>query len=90
MNWREIKNAIYNLIALSLTRTNPYFISDTTAYTFDNVYAFYAVTDCAFTTLTTNVEGSDLSAATITAGSIIYMKVSEVQLASGSCILYRT
>lgn len=91
MNWKEIKNAIYHLIALSLNRTNPYLITDTSAHSFEGqgAYALQALEDCTFSAISTNIEGGDLTTKTVTAGSIIYVRISSVTLASGSCFIYR-
>lgn len=91
MNWKEIKNAIYRLSGLSLERTNPYLITDTSAHSFagQGAFALQALEDCTFTEISTNIEGGNLATKTITAGSIIYVRISSVTLASGSCIIYR-
>ena len=93
MNWKEIKVAIYNLTALSLTRTKPYFISDTSEHSLEGVFALQVVEECTFTTLNTNIDkagSTDLSSKTLLAGTVLYINVSTIQLLTGSCILYRS
>ncbi len=94
----KIVTAINKLTAISITNTKPYFIynTDSSKDTSDfgnSVVAIEAVEDTTFTSLTTNMEGSTgkITGQSITmkAGARWFMHIKELELATGSVILYR-
>ena len=80
------------------SNVNNILVTDTTAFADldPEVRAIYILSDATFTTLTGNMGHNSVSTiatganfGTVTAGTIIYGKFTDIQLATGSAILYR-
>jgi len=80
---------INKLIDLSLTNTNPLFISDTVARTNVNGYAIKAIETTVIAAYSPLPQGNTLVGETIIAGDIWYIKCSSITLTSGACFIYR-
>ena len=89
-NNRELLRASRDIVDKSLTQTNPWIITNTTAVNELNAYAIYAISDATFTTLDTSAAGNTLIGQTLSAGDIWYIPIKgTVELAGGAVIVYR-
>ena len=72
----------------SLTGTNPYFISDTSAHTGLSGYAIKAIEDTVIAAYGPLPKGSTIIGETILAGDTWYLSCANITLTSGACIVY--
>ena len=82
-------STVQELLDKSLTGTNPLVITGTDAKTNVNGVAMQALEDTTFTSISTGADGDTIVGKTLLAGSVIYIPISEVKLATGSVIIYR-
>lgn len=84
---------LFEVMKRSLLPTRLYPIDDTNAHLSLNGYAIQAISDTVISSLTdVNINGAapwDLTAVTIKAGTIIYVRFSDITLSSGECIVYQ-
>jgi len=82
--------ALADLVAQQFN-TNPFVITDTTLHTGLKGYAIVAITAVVINTIvgSPHIQGNALNGVTLTAGSIIHVPVDQLQLTSGSAIVYR-
>lgn len=88
---RDIKDVIAKLqetLNKSLTGSNPYFISDTSAHTGLDGYAIYAIEDTVIAAHGPAPKGNTLVGETIVAGHIWYLPTTNMTLTSGACFVY--
>jgi len=87
---KDIIAKIEDLISKSLTGTKPRVINNTITITDGDIYAIHALTNITFTTINGDFKGGGIiAAATMLAGDTIYLPIKNLELATGTGVIYQ-